>query len=809
MNDPYIAHFYKEQEDGILQIQAISDHNFNVASLAAANSPLPDLSTIAWICGILHDAGKYGEEFQDYIRRAINEEEVRRGEVTHSTAGGYFIAQILPKVQPLTQMIQMAVFLHHGMNDSFSVRNRTILIEDRLEKKKTAKEIEERYYCYADERELKEKCSKANQEAQKILEEIRRFVKTYNDKKNRYGNKYFFLGMYERVLFSLLIDADRTDTACFMQKRKLPMQKNSEETTNIWRQSIRHFEKYLEGVTGESRLNTYRREISSKCMETGKTPNSLYRLTVPTGAGKTLSSLRFALYHAEKYCKKHIIYVAPFQSIIDQNSEEIRKAVGRPEIVLEHHCNVIHEDPEKRKQYELLTENWDSPIIVTTAVQFLNTLFAGSNGNIRRMYRLLNSVIIFDEVQSLPVKITKMYNLAINFLTTFGKSTVVLCSATQPLFDELGENGLLPPVNMVNDIDRYTQAFKRTEIVDATEGAGAGFAIEDLQDFIWDKAVKSDQILVIVNTKQCAQKLFEELKTQSAERGYLLFHLSTNMCAQNRKEVLEEIGNGLRKKKKLICVSTQLMEAGIDLSFQCVIRSLAGLDSIIQAAGRCNRHGECENGYVYIVQMEEEAENINRLIDIRKAQESMRKVLYQFRIQPENFSFSLSSEQAIRLYYQIYMGSRQSEMEFPVLVDGVNTSLLDLLSGNGKLWQGMPETIKSKNGSLFMRQAFKTAGDLFEVIPEDGKIDIVVGYNEEAKRQIGILENMYITIEEKRQALRRIQPYTVGISEILRQRLGNAITAICDGGVLVLSDNYYSKETGVSEQPVGMKFLNY
>ena len=264
-----------------------------------------------------------------------------------------------------------------------------------------------------------------------------------------YGNRDFFLGMYERTIMSLLVDADRTDTACFMEQRELPAPKSDEMMQDIWGKCITYLEQYLKSMKSESRLDEYRRDISRKCMEAGEREERLYRLTVPTGAGKTLSSLRFGLYHARKYHKRHIIYVAPYQSIIDQNAEEIRRAIHNDEIVLEHHCNVIHDDERERIRYEILTENWDSPIIVTTAVQFLNTLFASGIGNIRRMYSILNSVIIFDEVQALPVKITKLFNLSVNFLTAFGKSTVVLCSATQPLFDELDENRLLPPLSMI------------------------------------------------------------------------------------------------------------------------------------------------------------------------------------------------------------------------------------------------------------------------------------------------------------------------------------------------------------------------
>jgi len=806
VKDTYIAHFYQD-ENGTIHIQPVFDHNSHAAALAEMNSPLPELSSIAWLCGILHDAGKYREGFQNYIKRAMNEP-VRRGEEDHSTGGGFLVEQILPKLN-LAQMIQMAVFCHHGLKDSFSIERNSCYIEERLKKIENTEKVEERYYQFFDKELLKRKCNESRQMLSGIMNEIRNFILQKNTKKNLYGNRDFFIGLYERTIMSLLIDADRTDTACFMQNRECPIPKDDKELQAIWDRSIIYLEKYLNKLQSTSRLDDYRRDISGKCMEAGKKPAWLYRLTVPTGAGKTLSSLRFALHHAKEYHKKHIIYVAPYQSILDQNAQEIRKAVGDSDIVLEHHFNVLHEDDKMQEHYELLTENWDSPIIVTTAVQFLNTLFVSGSSNIRRMYNILNSVIIFDEIQALPVRITKMFNLAVNFLSTFGKSTVVLCSATQPLYDELDENRLLPPVNMIEETEGFAKVFKRTEIIDVTEEGRQGFSIEELQEFIWDKTKMTQQILVIVNTKKCAEKVYNRLKEQCKESGYLLFHLSTNMCAENRRETLARIEESLKDKKLVICISTQVVEAGVNLSFQCVIRSLAGLDNIIQAAGRCNRHGEWEIGYVYIVQMLKEAENVDKLTDIRKAQESMRLVLLQMRMHPQDFGNSLASEQAIRLYYQIYLKERKAEMEYPASVNGLSVNLLDLLSANEKMWGGLPQEIKVNKRNLLFKQAFKTAGDLFEVIPEDGKIDVVVEYNEEAKNQIDVLRDFNKSVGERRRAMRRLQPYTVGISEQLRQKLGNALSSIHDEPFQVLSENYYSKEIGVSEEPLGMELLNF
>lgn len=808
MHDSSIAHFVKE-ENGYIRIQSVSDHNYNVATLAMLNSPLSTLSSLAWICGIAHDAGKFRAGWQDYIRRAMNGEPIYKGEEDHSSAGGFIINQILPKSKA-SEMAQMAVYSHHGLNDSVSLKNHgTIFIEERLKKKENTENVENTYYQFVDENLLRSKCAEAKCDVIRIMKEISNFIQENNSIKNLYGSRYFFTGMYERTLMSLLIDADRTDTACFTQNKILPVPKSDEELQKVWEESILQLEKHLNEIKSNSRLDKYRREISKRCMEAGMRPESLYRLTVPTGAGKTLSSLRFALYHAKEYHKKHIIYVAPYQSIIDQNAEEIKKAVGNEAIVLEHHCNIIPENDKAKERYELLTENWDSPIIATTAVQFLNTLFAGGNGNIRRMYNILNSVIIFDEVQSLPVRIMKLYNLAVNFLSVFGKSTVVLCSATQPLFDELDTNRMLSPLNMAGKPGEFSAVFKRTSIIDATQEKSAGFSIKDLSDFTWEKNKNASQTLVIVNTKKCAEKVYKELKERCKEADCLLFHLSTNMCAKNRKDTLREMTKNLKEGKRLICVSTQLIEAGVDISFQCVIRSLAGLDSIIQAAGRCNRNGKADMGYVYIVRMSEEAERIDFLKDICKAQDSMKQILYRFKSNPDNFENNLMSSIAVRMYYQLYLTNRLSEMEYLRSVGGISVTLVDLLSSNEFMWNALPKPLWDKRTGYIMRQAFKTAGNLFEVIPEDGKIDIIIPYDEEARAQIDILNEKYAFILEKKQALRELQPYTVGISKQMLQSLGNVVSYVQDGTIPVLSENYYSKETGVSEEPVGMEFMSY
>lgn len=802
MNDPYIAHFRIENEEVV--IQSVLEHNSNVAFLAEKNSSLENLSPIAWLVGMYHDAGKYQDAFLQYMKKNIEGKETYRGEVNHSTAGGYLLEQLMPD-SIITQMMEFPIYCHHGLADALS-KNGKILIDERLKQNENVQQVSERFYMFSDKKELEDQFCKSRGKINEILNELQMYVQ-YIDMKERNLQKNFFIGMYERILVSIIIDSDWSDTACFMQNEKIEERiQETKDLNKIWSECKEHFITYMRAFPKKSKLSEIRTEILDQCMVQGEKNIKLYRLTVPTGSGKTLSSLGFALNNAQANNKKHIIYVAPFTSILEQNAEEIRKAIGDSEIVLEHHSNIFYEQEEDRKKHELLTENWGSPIIVTTAVQFLNTLFSSSSKNIRRMNNICNSVIIFDEIQALPVKTIKIFNLAINFLSNFGKSTVVLCSATQPLLDRIRDCRLIQPKDMIEQNKKYEELFQRTTIHDKTNMTNSGFSIEELGDFTYERVQEEETVLVIVNTKKCAEETYKYLKEKCSGLDYLLFHLSTNMCPQNRQEILSEIKEKLREtSRRIICITTQLIEAGVDVSFRCVIRSLAGLDNIVQAAGRCNRHKEVENGNVYIVKMSKEAEKVSMLKDIIKAQEAMKSVLRQFDYQPLSLDNRLDSNKAINLYYELYMSRREEEMSYPVSV-GRNDTLLNMLSVNASIWSAIKNDYAGNH--KFLKQAFKTAGDLFEVIPEDGKIDVVVEYDDTARAQIDVLRNQYLSINEQQHALRKLQKYTVGISDWMRRELSNAITTVCEGKVLILSENYYSRETGVSKESV-MEFTNF
>ena len=354
-------------------------------------------------------------------------------------------------------------------------------------------------------------------------------------------------------------------------------------------------------------LDQRRRAISDACMRSAEKGKGIFTLTVPTGGGKTLASLRFALEHARLHGLDRIVYVVPFTSIIDQNAKVARDILepaddmtNRGRIVLEHHSNLV---PEVETAYQkLVAQDWDAPVVYTTMVQFLETLFGAGTRGVRRMHRLSNAVLIFDEVQSLPLRCVHLFNNAVGFLIEHCNSTAVLCTATQPLLDKVdtrkGAMRLHPDSELVPDVPELFDALRRVQVIDRRRPDGwSEAAIADLGlGCLGDEG----STLVIVNTKRAAKRVFAALLESKAEHQHV-FHLSTDMCPAHRRSVLGKVRKRLAEDRPVICISTQLIEAGVDISFPVVIRVLAGLDSIAQAAGRCNRNRERPIGNVYVV----------------------------------------------------------------------------------------------------------------------------------------------------------------------------------------------------------------
>lgn len=797
------AHVNPETKD----VQSVYDHLRGTAYLAVKNGPLEIMRNLVKVTALFHDCGKLSDDFYNYMGEILDYgEKAKKRMVDHSSAGGRVVRKIAGK-NFFSEMVAGAIYSHHGLQDFIDMFSGETVFEKRRKAEIDLATIEKRYFEIVDKQALLACLRDAYADTKRMLGGILDFIKKAGQK--HCGCQEFYLGMYERLLLSVLIDSDWTDTACFCQKEPSPERISEEEIQNIWDETIAYFQKYMDDLKKKkkkSSLDVYRDEISELCYLASQEKRALYRLTVPTGGGKTLSSLRFALNHAKKYHKQHIFYVAPYTSILEQNAREIRKAVGNEDYVLEHHCNVFFEEEAKEETYQKLTESWNSPIVVTTAVQMLNTLFSSQKSSVRRMYNLCNSVIIFDEVQAFPLRGTELFNLAVNFLTEFCNTTVVLCSATQPSLAALKENNLFDCVEMIRTSQKYADVFKRVEIEDMTGLIPGGMQPEELSEFALQAFREYGSVLIVVNTKSCAKKVYQELKRMCGDEC-VLYHLSTSMCPQNRIEELDAIRDDL-EEKTVICVSTQLVEAGVDLSFGCVIRSLAGLDSVIQAAGRCNRHKAQKMGKVYIVKMAHDAERLDNLEDIRKAGEAAGKLLDYYRNAPEKFGESLDSAEAVRVFYEIRLngpGIRPTQYPSKKIPE---TTLEDLLGDNPKACHQYERLHKGKTGIPILTQAFQTAGDEYQVIQEDNKVTVVVPYDEDARRAIDTLENKNISLEKQKKAIRILQRYSVGISTKQLERLGRAVHKTENTDVLVLSMDYYDKKEGVLDEPQS-RFLNF
>lgn len=804
----YIAHI-KSNECGQAVLQSVKEHCIGASKINADCLNGSGIENIVRISCLLHDAGKYSDEFQTYIKKAYeNPNSVRRGEVTHSTAGAQIAHKFIngdkaedKKFENMAcEFIRHALISHHGFADCITPDGKLTFVQ-RNNAAPLESSVSDRFLQDFDESELHSLFQHSARECKSIYDSAMTFCA---DKRNaKYGSIFYYLGMYERLLLSYLTDADRTDTAIFGGNKAYSSPIINADIKSVWTKMLENLDKKLSALNQkrsglsdkQMKIIKARGEISSACRQKADAPNGIFRLTVPTGGGKTFSVMSFALLHAIHNRMKRIIYVAPYNSILEQNALELGSALDAEAYILEHHCNVIIDDDAEREKYDVLAQRWNSPIILTSAVQLLNTLFSNKMSSVRRLHSLENSVIIFDEIQSLPIRCTSLFNLSVNYLTKFCHSSVVLCSATQPPLNGLENNCMLPTSEIVEDYSRYFDVFKRTEIIC---DCGRERSADELADFVMDKINRS--MLIVVNTKSAARRLYEAIdKMNNGE--FKLYHLSTNMCAAHRRNVIDDIRNTLASGEKCICVSTQLIEAGVDISFECAVRSLSGLDSIIQTGGRCNRHGESDCGKVYVVKYSDE--NVSRLRDISIAQRAMEKFIYMFYRNPQNYGGSMLSPEAMQAYYKIYF--KQRETEFDYTVSEYGTTLVDLLSQNS---HGLKESMKKyprEQWQCCLPQAFKSAGEQFECIEEQGNIDLVVNYKE-SKVLIETLRGSS-ALAEKYGIIKKLQSYTVSISKWLYDKLKDFVEIIPEVGVRVLDERCYDEKFGVSDEPGEMQNL--
>ncbi len=751
----------------------------------------------AYLSGLLHDMGKFHDNFYRYIKCVTSGEEYTGQRVIHTFTGVSFILDTYhngDNMRKLTaETIALAIGSHHGLFDIYHDADDLNAFVHRLEKQPDYDKIATA--TFFNECVTKEEVGELFNESVKEITGFLGKMRNICNKPEPYGKLDFYLGLLSRLILSAVIEGDRRDTADFMNNE------NHNFTTIVdWDEEIKSLDSRLKSFPAQTDIQKARRSFSDACAEFAKEPCDIYRLDLPTGGGKTLSSLRYALTHAQTYSKRRIFYVAPLLTILEQNAAIIKSVLPSDEDILLHYSNIAEDsfNNDMLNIRELLQDSWESKIIITTLVQMLQTMFSGKMSSVRRFNALSNSVIIFDEIQSLPVKVYSMFNLAVNFLSKCCGATIILCSATLPLFDKadiypmiVSNKQMIPP----ELIAKSKQIFKRTDIKKWENELN----IEEIPDIVLDRLNVDNSILVVCNKKNQASQIFNSLRESLSSADVLLFHLSAGMCPRHRKDTLRDLTDALTEGKKLICISTQVIEAGIDISFSCVFRFAAGIDSVIQSAGRCNRNGNDSMPHdVFILKIA--GEHLRWLKEIEQSKSAVLNLLDEFERAPAEFENDLSSLSSINYYYSVLFSCMDRKtQDYPNPIEESGPTLMSYLSSNKEITQG-PVIRRNCNDDYFYKQSFSTAGSLFSVF-DDNQTTVLVPYNEEARDIISSLfkSKSYFNTSMK-DIFSKSKDYSVSLFNPTFEKLKKmgAIKLTDEIGIPCLLENYYDDRTGVS-----------
>ena len=711
-------YYARKREDG--EMELIAEHLQRTADKAGDFAKKIRAEDLGYITGMLHDIGKFSKEFQN---RLLND----GVKVDHSTAGAQ---EVCKREMQGSFLMAYCIAGHHGglpNAGSGSDTSDAGTLVGRLKRKSLPD-----YTDFAREVDIEK--LKVNG--------IPEFLANQSD---GYSVSFFI-----RMLYSCLVDADFLATEEFMNqdKKRKPLSRPLKDVYNSYQQYI---EPFLE-VTEE--LNQERTKILRECLKRGKGERGLYSLTVATGGGKTIASMGFALEQLKEHKLERIIYVIPYTSIIYQTASVFRKIFG-DDIILEHHTRVDFDDTDEMdSRKKLATENWDAKIIVTTNVQFFESLYSNKSSVCRKLHNITNSVIIFDEAQMFPIEYLKPCVRAIEELVVNYNCTAVLCTATQPALESLFSDRI--NIQEINSRwEEGKEAFRRTRFVLEKQ-----LGNEDLVE----RLLAVEQVLCIVNTKKHAQEIFEMLP-ESDEN----FHLSTFMTPRDIKKAIETVRERLSEGLPCRVISTSLIEAGVDVDFAEVYRAETGIDSALQAGGRCNREGKrpLENSTVYIFTPEEKytknaPSNAKLLIEVQ------RMVVHEYG--------EIESKEAIHSYFK-------------------------------KLYVYKDEGLDSKK-ILYKLQKSTSHFPFAEVAEHFAIIDslthpVVIEQDEIA---VDLVKQLYYG-KPNRGLMRKISPYVVGVYEYQLHQLvaENAVEAISGLEMYVLKDSTrYDKRKGlVVEQKLG------
>lgn len=811
----YIAHIRSSDN----KIQTVAEHLLAVKALAEDYGKSLGVKHMAGLAGMLHDVGKYTPQFMEYITLAVQNPDAppKRGTVDHATAGGRLLFNLFhnPAVNGkytviLAEIISNCIISHHGyLHDYMSPKLESTYLT----------RVRDKEFPHFDEAMklfFQHVMTKAQLE-QYVLEASKELEFILHKNENIPSEQTIML--LTKFIFSMLIDADRTNTRCFEEAGEKHTEKHEMlEVTSLepipfnvealfqtyYDRLMDKLEDYASQEDANTPINRLRAEMSQQCEDFAERPSGINTLSIPTGGGKTLASFRYGLKHAIKYKKRAIIYVVPYTTIIEQNADELRKIVQDDRYILEHHSNIVIPEQDDNndenegimnlhQQFQLARDNWDYPIIFTTMVQFLNAFYEDGTRNIRRLHHLSDAVIIFDEVQKVPIPCISLFNQAVNFLNEYGNSSILLCTATQPELDFVKHKlNIQPQGEIVSDLHLVTEQFKRVNVIDYTED---GMTTESLTEFVLQRSSEHNSILIILNTKGVVRALYDRLKQEGSE--FSLYHLSTSMCATHRFDILDKIKDDLKNKRPVICISTQLIEAGVDISFECVIRSLAGLDSIAQAAGRCNRHGENELQPVYVIHHLEE--KIDSLAEIQKGQYIAGKIFTDLRRNPNEYDGNVLSFLAMRKYFQEFYTEFNTKLDYPIAK--LQKTMTQLLTGTKVDRDSYYKDFMSNNKQiglpLCLVNSYKTAAEYFQVI-EQKTTAVLVPYGE-GEDIIADLNGQH-NIKSLSTLLKKAQRYMVNIYPNEKEKLSTSgsLVSYLDGKVLAMKESSYDENYGLN-----------
>lgn len=758
--------------------QTVQEHLEEVALLARAYGEPSGIGAHAELAGFLHDLGKFTEAFTIYLTNAVLHNDIATKKIDHSTAGAKYLYERFydgDGMQKLVvETVGMAILSHHSGLQNFAQLD--FEMSDYV--RRVTKELP-----YYDEVIANFEAIKGNKErVQRLINEATKECRIFFEKISTKEHMSVYFSYLQKLVFSCLIDADRTNTRCFEENQSSAMSDYTQVFSDGYQQMMEQVEEWKEN---KEPINQLRTEMSENCDLLAENPSAIYTLSIPTGGGKTFASLRYALKHAVKYKKSRIIYVVPYTTILEQNAQAVRDIIQQPTAVLEHHANVIDDeklDTEEdfygiphHKKMQLGRDNWDYPIIFTTMVQFLDAFFQKGTRKSRRLHNLTNAVVIFDEVQSVPYKHFSLFNTALNFLHSIGNSSLVLCTATQPTVGNMKYAiELHDKAEMVPQLTNVVKAFERVTIHNHV--TVEGYDAKELATFVENIMEERQSVLVILNTKTAVRRLYEELARTTTCKVY---HLSTSMCPAHRCGILEEINKQLGKEP-IICVSSQLIEAGVDISFEVVVRSLAGLDSIAQAAGRCNRHKEREKGDVYIVRAKDE--NLRNLPEIAVGGE----VTANYILRDQRYASDILSPSAIYHYFRHY--DNQIKTKIKLTPDKLKYELINLLEIGIQ-----PSTRENASYALF-----KTIEQHFQAIESNTKV-VIVPFGK-GKEIIAELNDTLPDITTFNQLLKTAQQFSVNLYKnqwrLLSQQ--ELLKPLYYESLYYLDDKAYSTAFGVS-----------